>query len=65
MTAIHDAEALARRLFEGKTDKLVEPYINHCLRVAGLLPADAPETEKVAAVRALCAALEMYDGAEG
>lgn len=50
MTPIQEAEALARRLFEGKTDKLGEPYIDHCLRVAGLLPADATETEKIAAI---------------
>lgn len=50
MDAIQDAEALARRLFEGKTDKLGEPYINHCLRVAEWLPSDATETEKVAAI---------------
>ena len=50
MMKCKEAIAYATKLHAGQVDKAGRPYIEHPLRVVGLLPGDATEDEKIAAV---------------
>lgn len=47
---ILETYALVDRLFAGKTDEAGRPYVDHCVRVMALLPADATDDERHAAL---------------
>lgn len=50
MMSLKEAIAYANKLHAGQVDKAGRPYIEHPLRVCGLLPGDATEDEKIAGV---------------